>query len=103
MLAEDLARADRVEASRILYRQEFPPFAAIQRGAVGRDGDDHILLAEFQTLCDLDRGDKIGDSGKSNQLQPREQLRVNMTAVRQIGHHGLAVEAEVERPGASVR
>ncbi len=82
MLAEDFAGADRVEPVGIVRGQEFTPLAAVERRAIGRDGDDCILLAEVQTLSGLDRGDKVGDAGKADQLQPGEQLRVYMTAAR---------------------
>ena len=40
MLAEDLAGVDLVEPVGIVRRQKFLPFAAVERGAVGRDRDE---------------------------------------------------------------
>jgi len=78
------------------------PLAAVECRAIGRDGDDRIFLIEVQTLGGLDRGEEVGDAGQTDQLQPGEQLRVDMTPVRQIEPAGLVVEQQVELPCAAV-
>src|SRR5205807_3083181 len=101
MLSENLARVHSVGPARKVRRQELPAFAAIERRAVGRDGQQDVLLAEFEVLCGLDCGDQVGDTREAQILQLVDRLRSNSAAVRQVGPAGLVVEQQVERRSAA--
>ena len=88
VLAEHLAGIDRIEAIGIVRREEFAALADIERGAVGGDGDDKIILAELQPLGGLDRGDQIGDARQPQKLQLGDDLRIDVPPGRQIGPSG---------------
>src|SRR5258705_408941 len=64
---------------------ELSAFAAIERGTVGRNRDENVVLTELQTFGGLDRGDKVGDAGETQLLEPRDCLGIDLLAARQIG------------------
>ena len=65
--------------------QKLPALALVERGAVGGEGEDGVVLAELEPLGHLDRGNEVGDAGKAEESQIRATRGVDVPAVRQIG------------------
>src|SRR5215831_10258287 len=103
MLAENLARVYGVKAAGIIRGEKFPPFARVECGAVRRDGDNEVIRAELEMLCNFDRRDEIRDAGEPEILQPGDRLRPDMPTFGEVIPPGLAVEQEIERRCAAVR
>src|SRR5271166_4836853 len=102
MLAEDLARIHFVKAIGVLRGDKLLTLAAVKRGAVGRDGDDEIILLKVEALGELDSRHEVGDAGEAKQAQIGGENRVDPAPECQVRQADLSIEQQVERSGALI-